>query len=1134
LAVLVLDDLEAQVDPDEEPFEVVRPGDLAIDTAELHRMAVIYDVMELATALKPWLLETLVRTGSSVVLYLDPDIQVFSSLEPLAVLAGEHGIALTPHTIVPLPRDQKTCDEDTILASGIYNLGFIGVSEAAMPFLSFWQERLRRECIVDPKRMRFVDQRWVDFVPGLYDHVIVREPEYNVAYWNLHSRQLTRDGSDYHVNGRPLAFFHFSGYSPQAPHLLSKHQGSRPRILFSEHPELAGICDEYAALLVQHGYGADDHAAYGFARAANGVDLDTAMRNAYRDLVERADELGGPEPPDPFDPDGAIALLELLNRPSSVEGWSGLTAYLEATWSSREDLQQVYPDPRSADHEGLLAWARNEVAEGRMEASLATAPRPSGPTAAEGSTATGTNTTEWAPSNRLRPGMVVAGYLSAEVGVGEGGRLTSRLVESAGIPFTTVTYTSTPSRREHPFRHVGEQARDFDTNIIAVNADRLPEFAHDMGRDFLFGRYNIGQWAWELEEFPRRFWPAFDLVDEVWALSEFNRAAIAAATDKPVHVVPLPVEEPHVDPSITRSRLGLPDRFTFLFSFDLFSILERKNPLGLIRAFRKAFRPDEGPVLVLKVINGDKRVADLERIRWEARGRDDIIVFDRYLRHDEQASLVSLADCYVSLHRSEGLGLTMAESMVLGKPVIATGYSGNLDFMTGDTAHLVPWEPGWVPAGCDPYPPGSRWAEPDIGEAAALMQKVAADPAGAAALGARARETILRERGPERGAAFVRGRFEEIEATRAREIQQNLLRDGSAVPPSTGQPTPQKPPRGVVSTLVTRAIGRYLGRNDRTVEFHPDPSSSADQAQNQIDRLELTLEDESSRVEYLGERVRELNERLTTETKALQLHHQRLQRTLAGEGAGAPSWEVVQQSVAGLRAVPYMSDEGLKVKDDNGEDVIGFSSPTGTGSSGYAGFEDLFRGPEEVVRELLRPYLSELSTCSSVVDFGCGRGEMLDLLTEVGTEVIGVDTDESMIERCEAKGHKVLCEDGLAYLAGLEAESIGAVFSAQVIEHLDVGQLLELLDQSVRVLEPGGLFIAETVNPHALHGFKTFWVDLTHRVPIFPEVLVAHCRNAGFAEARIVFPGGQADFEEDRWSVGQYAVVARTGRPVPD
>jgi hypothetical protein len=88
LAVLVLDDLEAQVDPDEEPFEVVRPGDLAIDTAELHRMAVIYDVMELATALKPWLLETLVRTGSSVVLYLDPDIQVFSSLEPLAVGAG--------------------------------------------------------------------------------------------------------------------------------------------------------------------------------------------------------------------------------------------------------------------------------------------------------------------------------------------------------------------------------------------------------------------------------------------------------------------------------------------------------------------------------------------------------------------------------------------------------------------------------------------------------------------------------------------------------------------------------------------------------------------------------------------------------------------------------------------------------------------------------------------------------------------------------------------------------------------------------------------------------------------------------------------------------------------------------------
>ena len=1121
MVVLILDDMQDEVDPTIEPFEVVRPEDLEIDAAEPHRMAAIYDVMELATALKPWLLETLLKRGASEVLYLDPDIQVFSCLDPLSDLAAEHGIVLTPHTLVPFPRDKKKCDEDGILAAGIYNLGFIGVSLKAMPFLSFWQERLRRDCVLDPENMRFVDQRWVDFVPSMFDHFIVRDPEYNVAYWNLHGRELSWDGSSYGVNGRPLAFFHFSGYSPSAPYLLSKHQGDRPRILLSEQPALAKICNDYAALLTEEGHGTESQTPYGFAEAANGVRFDAAMRSVYRDLLEAADEDSDLEVPDVFSRLGADFFMNLLNRPSDLEGWANVTTYLATTWLMRPDLQHHYPNPRFADHGGFLAWARNEVAEERMETSLATTPQSS-----EGDQQSNYRPLEWAPADQLRPGVVVAGYFTAELGVGEGGRLTRRLIEAAKIPFTSVTWTATSSRQEHPFQSKGESVGDFDTNVVAVNADRFPEFARNMGRDFFSGRYTIGQWAWELEEFPRQFWTAFDFVDEVWALSEFNRAAIAEATDKPVLIAPLPILEPTVSSDVDRTVLGLPDRFTFLFCFDLFSIVERKNPLGLIRAFRSAFKPNEGPVLVLKTINGDRRAADLERIRWEARDRPDIVVIDRYLRSEDQASMMALCDCYVSLHRSEGLGLTMAEAMVLGKPVIATGYSGNLDFMNEEIAHLIPWERGSVPEGCDPYPQGARWAEPDVAEAASVMRMVAGDPKAAAALGSRARETILKERGLSRGVDFVRSRFDDIQRTRSRMIE--LSSRHQVVPPV---PPRRDPSRGR-KHIFSRVVDRVLRARDREIQaLGEEQASLTDRLQSRIDDLEGASDKESARVDRLVDRLRAEDEKLVMEINRVLRQQQRLQQAMAGDGAGAPSWSVVQQSVAGLRAIPYMSNSDLTIKSDDGEDIIGFSSLNSAESGGYAAFEDLFRGTEDTVRGILQPYLSILARCSSVVDFGCGRGEMLDLLAKSGISAIGVDSSTSMIERCEAKGHKALLGDGLVYLAQLEPASVGAVFSAQVVEHLDHEEFLELLRQARRVLEPGGLFIAETVNPHAVHGFKTFWVDLTHRVPIFPEVLVAHCRDAGYANARIVFPGGTGDFDRDRWSVGQYAVVARTSDP---
>jgi SAM-dependent methyltransferase len=213
-------------------------------------------------------------------------------------------------------------------------------------------------------------------------------------------------------------------------------------------------------------------------------------------------------------------------------------------------------------------------------------------------------------------------------------------------------------------------------------------------------------------------------------------------------------------------------------------------------------------------------------------------------------------------------------------------------------------------------------------------------------------------------------------------------------------------------------------------------------------------------------------------------------------------------------------------------DANGAAGPRGD-AQGYRSFEDIFRGSEEFIRERQRPYLEILADRQPVLEFGCGRGEFLDLLRDRGLAYMGVDLDAGMVERCHEKGHtQVAHEDGLEYMEGLADGSLGAVFSAQVIEHLPYEQLLRLLALARAKLADDGVLIAETVNPHSAAALKTFWVDLTHQQPIFPEVALALCRDVGFASAYVFHPGGTGDVEQDRFTEGAFAVVANTTKPV--
>jgi glycosyltransferase involved in cell wall biosynthesis len=897
--VLFLDDPLGQIDSAYEPFEVLRLADLDIERTDLDEMAAAYSVMEFATAVKPWLLSTLLRRGFSSVLYIDPDIQIFHSLRELSALAEEHAIVLTPHATAPMPRDGKMITETSILASGIYNLGFVGVGEQGHAFLQFWMDRLRRECYVDPPNMRFVDQRWVDFAPGMFDCAIVRDPGYNVAYWNLDHRDLTFNGEFYEVDGAPLKFFHFSGYSPNQPHLLSKHQlADSPRILLSERPAVRRICDEYSGLLMANGFGVDDTAPYGLDVMANGVPLDRIVRLLYRRWLDEADEGEGPYPPNPFTPDGAAELVAILNRPPGVPDDPGhLTVYQATLFGLRDDVRKLIHDPQGGDRQRFFDWLQAEAGRGGLHPVLAQPPLPIHHGASPRA-----DLPEPALGDDLQPGVTLVGYLRAELGVGQGARLLARSLEASDIPYTTVVSTATGSRQQHAFvERPPESGYKFDINIVCINADQLPAFAAEAGPGFFADHYTIGQWAWELEDFPQDQHVAFDAVDEVWAISEFTRAAIAAATTKPVFALPFPIVAPTVPVGIGRPELNLPDdRTVFLFCFDFFSVLERKNPLGLVEAYRRAFSPDDGALLILKVVNGDKRVADLEALRLAIADRPDIQLIDKYFDASHLAALMDAADCYVSLHRSEGFGLTMAEAMALGKPVIATAYSGNMDFMNNEVAYLVRWTKGTVPPGCAPYPIGATWADPDLDEAARLLRRVFDHPDEAAAVGHRAKQLVETRHGPDQRVAFVRERFAAIETKRAEAL--------AAVEPSrTVGPIPltelaaSRPSLDTISKRFPNLSRFYRRAVLRAQRHHDDHQRQVNVAlahavtrlEHEVVRLEEAETMLASDLDNSGERTRlavaqshrDISRMVAEQARAIQSHNVQ-QARLSSEAAG--------------------------------------------------------------------------------------------------------------------------------------------------------------------------------------------------------------------------------------------------------
>jgi glycosyltransferase involved in cell wall biosynthesis len=341
-----------------------------------------------------------------------------------------------------------------------------------------------------------------------------------------------------------------------------------------------------------------------------------------------------------------------------------------------------------------------------------------------------------------RFGVNVHGYIRTESGIGEGVRGMIRSLRAAGVPATLQNLElGVASRMADRSIDGVTQAQEYDVNVFFVNADQVPHVARHLGRERFAGRYNIGCWLWELEEFPPEWQGSFRYFHEIWTPSTFCLDALSAVSPIPVRRMPLAVDfEP--PPPLERGALGLPaDHFLFLFMFDFLSFTERKNPLGLLRAFRRAFAPEDGATLVIKTINSELDRDGAARLAAAAEGQP-VVLLDRYLSRTETHALMAACDAYVSLHRSEGFGLTLAEAMALGKPVVATDYSASADFLSSGNGFPVRYRMVPIAEDHGPYRAGWRWAEPDEEHAAEQMRRVFDDPEGARRMGERGRADV--------------------------------------------------------------------------------------------------------------------------------------------------------------------------------------------------------------------------------------------------------------------------------------------------------------------------------------------------------------------------------------------------------
>jgi glycosyltransferase involved in cell wall biosynthesis len=387
-----------------------------------------------------------------------------------------------------------------------------------------------------------------------------------------------------------------------------------------------------------------------------------------------------------------------------------LSPLMRYVWNSRSDLRATFDLAAPHGRKDFTEWfQRNFGSEYDLPSTLPNA-----------------------PGNLQEGGANLLGYARTPSGRGEDVRMVAEALAANDYPFALRDIPTGATYRDPSVEKWISNDQPYRTNIFHVNADMFPIEALKFGH----GHHNIGYWAWELAQCPPCFDDALQLVDEVWGISEFVSNAFRERADVPVYTMPLAVQVPELNPEMCNlARFGLDDEpFTFLFTFDAFSYLDRKNPIDVVRAFKRAFpNGKENVQLVLKTQNISKVVGSShasflwDELLSEIGDSPRTKVIDRTFSREEVCALTAACDAFVSLHRSEGFGRNLAETMLYGRPVISTDYSGSKEFIRDDTAIPIGYSLVPVGEGAYPYADGQFWAQPDVDHAAWAMHRLVED-----------------------------------------------------------------------------------------------------------------------------------------------------------------------------------------------------------------------------------------------------------------------------------------------------------------------------------------------------------------------------------------------------------------------
>ena len=362
-------------------------------------------------------------------------------------------------------------------------------------------------------------------------------------------------------------------------------------------------------------------------------------------------------------------------------------------------------------------------------------------------------------------GLNLVGYFRSGMGLGEGARLMAMAANAAEIPICAMNFSKNNLSKQMAVDeglHLQKNPR-YRATVIHINPDQYSLFETELPRSLWKGRYTVGYIAWELPLLPDSWHEGIGLLDEIWTPSSFIANNIRSQVPIPVRVVPHGIPA-RAGKTLPRSSLGLADgQFLFLIMYDIASIMERKNPRGAVEAFMRAFAPgDERVALVVKINNSRRAPEELASLKTLLRDYRNVRFIEESLPRSGVDELICACDALVSLHRAEGFGLVLAEAMSFGKPVVATDYSANTEFMDPSNSCPVNYKLIELDRDFGHYKAGGQhWADPDLDHAASLMRRLVDDPAYRESIGKQAKERISRDFSSEASGALIASRLRE-------------------------------------------------------------------------------------------------------------------------------------------------------------------------------------------------------------------------------------------------------------------------------------------------------------------------------------------------------------------------------------